>query len=156
MPEPGGNHHPTIAPYGAFACSDGHVNIAVGSEGLWQRFAPAVGIAVDDPRYATNAERVANRDALIADVEAVLADDTVEHWMGVLDEAGVPAGRIRTMDQVYGWEQLEHLGLVDRVTHPTAGDLELPGAPVGWSRSGRRAAEPPPRLGEHDHDVLGR
>jgi len=156
VPEPSGNHHPTIAPYGAFACSEGHVNIAVGSEGLWQRFAPALGIAVDDPRYASNADRVGNRDALIADVEAVLVHDTVEHWMGVLDEAGVPAGRIRTMDQVYGWEQLEHLGLVDRVTHPTAGDLELPGAPVGWSRSGRRAPEPPPRLGEHDDEVLGR
>ncbi len=86
----------------------------------------------------------------------MLADDSVEHWMAVLDEAGVPAGRIRTMDQVYGWDQLEHLGLVDRVTHPTAGELELPGAPVGWSRSGRRAPEPPPRLGEHDDEVLGR
>ena len=156
VPEPGGNHHPTIAPYGAFAAADGHVNIAVGSEGLWQRFAPTVGLDVDDPRYATNADRVANRDALIADIEAALAGDTVEHWMGVLDEAGVPAGRIRTMDQVYAWEQLEHLGLVDRVTHPTAGDLELPGAPVGWSRSGRRAPEPPPRLGEHDDEVLDR
>lgn len=156
VPEPGGNHHPTIAPYGAFACSDGHVNIAVGSEGLWQRFAPSVGLDAGDPRYATNADRVAHREDLIADIEAVLADDTVAHWMGVLDEAGVPAGRIRTMDQVYGWDQVEHLGLVDRVTHPTAGDLELPGAPVGWSRSGRRAPEPPPRLGEHDDEVLGR
>jgi formyl-CoA transferase len=156
VPEPGGNHHSTIAPYGAFACSDGHVNIAVGSEGLWRWFAPTVGLDVEDPRYATNADRVANREALVADIERVLADDTVEHWMGVFDAAGVPAGRIRTMDQVYGWEQLEHLGLVDRVTHPTAGDLELPGAPVGWSRSGRRAPEPPPRLGEHDDEVLRR
>lgn len=156
VPEPGGNHHPTIAPYGAFAAADGHVNIAVGSEGLWRRFAPTVGLDADDPRYATNADRVAHRGALVADVEAVLADDDVEHWMGVFDAAGVPAGRIRSMDQVYGWDQLEHLGLVDRVTHPTAGDLELPGAPVGWSRSGRRPPAPPPRLGEHDDEVLGR
>ena len=68
--------------------------------------------------------------------------------MARFDEAGVPAGRIRTMDQVYGWEQLDHLGLVDRVTHPTVGDLELPGrtgpmVPVGPS-AGRAATDPGP------------
>jgi formyl-CoA transferase len=153
IPRPGGNRHPTIAPYGAFACSDGFVNIAVGSEGLWHRFAPAVGLAVDDPRYATNGDRVANWDELEAEVNAVLSGDTVDHWMGVFDDAGVPAGRIRTMDQVYGWDQVEHLDLVDRVTHPTAGDLELPGAPVRWSRSGSRPATAPPRLGEHTDEI---
>src|SRR5690606_19050079 len=100
---------------------DGWVNIAVGSEGLWQRFAPLVGLAVDDPRYATNRARVANWDALEAEINAALVGDSVDAWMVRLNEAGVPAGRIRTMDQVYGWEQLEHLGLVDHVTHPTAG-----------------------------------
>ena len=154
VPGPGGNRHPTIAPYGAFACSDGHINIAVGSEGLWQRFAPEVGLDVGDPRYATNRDRVDHWDQLAADIEAALAGDTVDHWMAVLDEAGVPAGRIRSMDQVYGWGQIEHLGLVDRVTHPTAGELELPGAPVRYSRSGRRAPTPPPRLGEHTDEVL--
>jgi crotonobetainyl-CoA:carnitine CoA-transferase CaiB-like acyl-CoA transferase len=156
VPAPGGNRHPTIAPYGAFTCSDGHVNVAVGSEGLWQRFAPTVGLAVDDPRYATNRDRVTNWDELEADINARLVDEPVETWMARFEEAGVPAGRIRTMDQVYGWEQLAHLRLVDHVTHPTAGELALPGAPVRWSRSGRREAEPPPTLGQHDGDVLGR
>jgi crotonobetainyl-CoA:carnitine CoA-transferase CaiB-like acyl-CoA transferase len=156
VPAPGGNRHPTIAPYGAFTCSDGHVNVAVGSEGLWQRFAPTVGLAVDDPRYATNRDRVTNWDELEADINARLVDEPVEAWMARFEAAGVPAGRIRTMDQVYGWEQLAHLGLVDHVTHPTAGELALPGAPVRWSRSGRREAEPPPTLGQHDDDVLGR
>jgi crotonobetainyl-CoA:carnitine CoA-transferase CaiB-like acyl-CoA transferase len=70
-------------------------------------------------------------------------------------EAGVPAGRIRTMDQVYGWDQLEHLELIDRVDHPSAGRLELPGSPVRWSTSGRRPAAPPPTLGQHTAEVLG-
>jgi crotonobetainyl-CoA:carnitine CoA-transferase CaiB-like acyl-CoA transferase len=156
VPAPGGNRHPTIAPYGAFTCSDGHVNVAVGSEGLWQRFAPLVDLAVDDPRYATNRARVTNWDELEADINARLVDEPVETWMARFEEAGVPAGRIRTMDQVYGWDQLAHLGLVDHVTHPTVGELDLPGAPVRWSRSGRREAEPPPTLGQHDDDVLGR
>jgi crotonobetainyl-CoA:carnitine CoA-transferase CaiB-like acyl-CoA transferase len=149
-----GNRHATIAPYGAFTCSDGWVNVAVGSEGLWQRFAPLVGLDVADPRYATNRDRVLNWDALEAEINAALQHDTVAAWMERLEAAGVPAGRIRTMDEVYGWEQLEHLGAIDRVTHPTAGELALPGAPVRWSRSGRRAPEPPPRLGEHTAEVF--
>ena len=154
VPEPGGNRHATISPYGAFTCSDGYLNICVGSEGLWRRFAPLVGLDPDDPRYATNRARVTNWDELEADINLRLRDDTVDAWMARLDEAGIPAGRIRTMDQVYGWEQVEHLGLVDRVTHPSAGELELPGAPVRWSGSGRRPPDPPPRLGEHTDEVL--
>jgi crotonobetainyl-CoA:carnitine CoA-transferase CaiB-like acyl-CoA transferase len=154
VPRPGGNRHATISPYGAFTCSDGWVNIAVGSEGLWQRFAPLVGLAVDDPQYATNELRVRNVDALEATINAALVDETVETWMERLAEAGVPAGRIRSMDQVYSWDQVEHLGLIDRVTHPTAGDLDLPGSPVRWSRSGHRPPTPPPRLGEHSDEVF--
>jgi crotonobetainyl-CoA:carnitine CoA-transferase CaiB-like acyl-CoA transferase len=155
VPEPGGNRHPSISPYGAFTCSDGYVNIAVGSEGLWQRFAPLVGIAIDDERYATNPDRVAHVDELAAEIDAALVGDTVETWMARFDEAGVPAGRIRTMDQVYGWDQLAHLELVDHVEHPTVGPLDLPGPPIGWSRSGRRPAAPPPTLGQHSDEILG-
>ncbi len=150
--EPGGNRHPTIAPYGAFTCADGWVNVAVGSEGLWQRFAPLVGLDVDDERYATNPDRVAHWDELEATINAVLVERTVDDWMEAFNTAGVPAGRIRTMDQVYGWEQVEHLGLIDRVEHPTAGTLALPGTPVTWSRSGRPDASAPPLLGEHQHE----
>jgi crotonobetainyl-CoA:carnitine CoA-transferase CaiB-like acyl-CoA transferase len=154
VPTPGGNRHATISPYGAFTCSDGWVNVAVGSESLWARFAPLVGLDPDDPRYATNRDRVTNWDELEAEINAALVDEPVEAWMARFEEAGVPAGRIRMMDQVYGWDQLEHLGLIDRVDHPTAGHLELPGAPVRWSSSGRRPPEPPPTLGQHTDEVL--
>jgi crotonobetainyl-CoA:carnitine CoA-transferase CaiB-like acyl-CoA transferase len=155
IPEPGGNRHATISPYGAFTCSDGWVNVAVGSEALWRRFAPLVGLDPDDPRYATNRDRVTNWDGLEDEVNAALADGPVASWMARFEEAGVPAGRIRTMDDVYTWEQVEHLGLIDRVDHPTAGPLELPGAPLRWSRSGRPAAGPPPLLGQHTGEVVG-
>jgi crotonobetainyl-CoA:carnitine CoA-transferase CaiB-like acyl-CoA transferase len=155
VPGPGGNRHPSIAPYGAFTCSDGWINIAVGSEGLWRRFAPVVGLDPDDPRYAANRDRIAAGDDLEAEINAALIGGTVDDWLARLDEAGIPAGRISSLDQVYASEQVEHLGLVDRVDHPTAGRLELPGAPVRWSRSGRRAAEPPPVLGQHTEEVLG-
>lgn len=150
VPEPGGNRHPTIAPYGAFTCADGWINIAVGSEGLWHRFAPLVGIDADDPAFATNGDRVANVDQLEADINAALVVDTVGEWMDRFDRAGVPAGRIRSMDQVYEAEQVQHLGLVARIDHPTVGEVSVPGPPLDWSRSGRRPAEAPPLLGEHD------
>jgi crotonobetainyl-CoA:carnitine CoA-transferase CaiB-like acyl-CoA transferase len=156
IPEPGGNRHATISPYGAFTCTDGWVNVAVGSEGLWRRFAPLIGLDPDDARYATNRDRVEHWDELEAEINDVLVHDSVATWMARFDAAGVPAGRIRTMDQVYGWEQLEYLGLIDRVEHPTAGTLELPGAPVDWSVSGRRPAAPPPLLGQHNDEVMDR
>jgi crotonobetainyl-CoA:carnitine CoA-transferase CaiB-like acyl-CoA transferase len=155
VPGRSGNRHPSIAPYGAFTCADGWINVAVGSEGLWRRFAPMVGLDPDDPRYATNGERVTNVEVLEADINRVLVADRVEDWMERLREAGVPAGRIRAMDEVYDWPQVAHLGLVDHVVHPHAGEIDLPGVPIHWSRSGRRPAAPPPVLGEHDDQVLG-
>lgn len=150
VPVQTGNRHPTISPYGAFRCSDGWVNIAVGSEGLWERFAPLVGLAVDDARFATNRDRVVHIAELAAAIEEVMGTGTVDEWMVLLDEAGVPAGRIRRIDEVYAWPQVAHLGLVDHVEDDVLGGLDLPGAPVRWSRSGRRAPVAPPHLGQDD------
>jgi len=147
VPGRSGNHHGLLAPYGAFACADGWINIAVGSAGLWARFAPLVGMDAEDPEFRTNADRMRNRARLVGIVEAAMASDTMDAWLARLDEAGVPAGRIRTMDEVYTWDHVLHHGLIDHVEHPVLGPLALPGAPVAWSRSGRRAPEPPPTLG---------
>jgi len=157
VPGRSGNHHGLLAPYGAFPCADGWINIAVGSAGLWARFAPLVGIDPEDPDFVTNADRMRNRARLTAVVEQATATGTMDEWLTRLDEAGVPAGRIRTMDEVYTWDHVRHHGMVDRVEHPVLGTLELPGAPVRWSRSGRRAPEPPPTLGGDQAllDVLG-
>ena len=150
---PSGNRHPTIAPDGGVRCRAGWLTIAVGSEGLWRRFAPLVGIDPEEDGLATNRERQARVDALEARITEALAADDVETWMARLEEAGVPAGRIRTLDQVYGWDQVAHLGLVDEVTHPLLGTLRIPGPPVAWDRSGRPTVTPPPLLGEHQ-DLL--
>lgn len=148
-----GNRHASISPYGAFRCVDGWINIAVGSEGLWARFAPSVGIEVDDPRYVTNRDRVANWDELEAQINKATATESVDVWMERMGAAGVPAGRINRMDQVYALEQVDHIGAVDEVDHPTAGHLRLPGAPVRWSNHPDHDVAPPPRLGEHTSQV---
>lgn len=154
VPEPEGNRHPSIAPYGAYDVSDGMIIVAVGSEGLWQRFAPMVDVDPHDLRFATNGDRVANVDDLDAAMAPALRAATVDEWIKRLDAAGVPAGRVRSLDEVYSNPQLAHLGMIDEVGHPTLGMLRLPGAPVGYSRSTRDDPRPPPLLGEHDDGWL--
>ena len=154
VPEPEGNRHPTIAPYGAYGCADGEINIAVGSEGLWRRFAPLVGINPDDERFSDNGKRRANVDELEAEITSAFGSESVDEWMERLGEAGVPAGRVKTLDEVYESPQIEHLGLVDTVRHPTLGEIRLPGSPVRYGRSGKRAPEPPPTLGQHTGEVF--
>lgn len=147
VPAPTGNQHPTITPYGAFRCRDGWITLAVGSEGLWRRFAPLVGIDPEEEGLRTNGERHAAAGSLGARIEAALATADAAEWMHRLEAAGVPAGRIRTLDEVYAWDQVRHLGLVDEVVHPVLGPLRLPGPPVAWDRSGRPDPVPPPLLG---------
>jgi crotonobetainyl-CoA:carnitine CoA-transferase CaiB-like acyl-CoA transferase len=154
VPGLGGNRHPTIAPYGAFDCADGAINIAVGSEGLWRRFAPLVGLDPDDGRFGTNGDRVARVEELEAAMAPALTSAGVDEWVARLDAAGVPAGRVRSIDEVYASGQVAHLGLIDTVDHPTLGQVRLPGPPLRYSRSGRGPVLPPPVLGQHDTDEI--
>jgi len=157
VPRAIGNHHAAIAPYGLFHTADAPVQVAVGSESLWRRFAPAVGLDVDDPRFATNESRVAHRDTLIAEIEAVFTTAGSAHWLERLDEAGVPAGKVRTLDDVYAWEQTRSQGLLIDVEHPTGGRMTLPGPPLRFDDNAYAGAREqhlaPPRLGQHDESV---
>ncbi|GAA0958100.1 CoA transferase [Kribbella koreensis] len=146
-----GNHHPSIAPYGLFRCADGAVQIAVGSEGLWQRFCAAFGIAGEG--LATNAERVAQRGRVIEVVEAVFAEWTAEELLARLRAAGIPAGKVRRLDEVYEWDQTASQGLLIDVEHATLGALRLPGPPLrffqGSEETTPREHAPPPTLDQH-------
>ncbi|MGH8909300.1 MAG: CoA transferase [Egibacteraceae bacterium] len=96
VPRSVGNRHPSIAPYGSFACADGEITIAVGSEGLWRRFAPVVWLDPADQRFATNADRVRRIDELATAMAPALTSATAREWMKRLDEAGVLAVRFST------------------------------------------------------------
>jgi crotonobetainyl-CoA:carnitine CoA-transferase CaiB-like acyl-CoA transferase len=124
---PTGNHHPQIAPYGAFACGDGHIQLAVGSESQWNAFAAVVGLDAAAEKFRTNADRMDHHAELIATIEAVLSGASRDHWLSRLADAGVPAGAIRRIDEVYEWEQTRSQGLVVSVDHPILGRIELPG-----------------------------
>ncbi|MFN2318174.1 MAG: CaiB/BaiF CoA transferase family protein [Dermatophilaceae bacterium] len=152
-----GNHHPSISPYGLFQCADGKLQIACGSEGLWVRFATAFGIDPHTPGMATNADRVRNLPLVIETVNGVFASYATDGLLARLDEIGIPAGRLRAMDEVYEWEQVASQHLLLDVDHPVLGSITLPGSPVRLDDNtfagGRAENLPPPRLGEHNESV---
>jgi crotonobetainyl-CoA:carnitine CoA-transferase CaiB-like acyl-CoA transferase len=149
-----GNHHPSIAPYGLFHCRGGSVQISVGSEGLWRRLCAGFDLDPETDGLATNSERVAHRDRVIEVLEETFADWEAEPLLAHLAEVGVPAGKVRTLDEVYAWEQTLSQGLLVDVEHSTLGPLSLPGPPLrffaadGTERTPREHAAPPV-LGQH-------
>jgi crotonobetainyl-CoA:carnitine CoA-transferase CaiB-like acyl-CoA transferase len=154
VPRAQGNHHPSIAPYGLFHCRDGSVQIAVGSEGLWRRFCEGFGLDPAAEGIATNAQRVGDRARVIRVVEGAFADWDAEPLLARLAEVGVPAGKVRTLDEVYGWDQTASQGLLLDVEHASLGSLTLPGPPLrffgpdgGEQTRGDHAA--PPTLDQH-------
>lgn len=152
-----GNHHAQIAPYGLYRTQDGIVQVAVGSEGQWRMFAPIVGLDPADERFATNAVRVANRDALTEAIETAFAEKPSDDWLVRLAATGVPAGKVRDIAEVYEWEQTRSQGLLIDVDHPTLGKIQLPGPPLRFDdhpyAGARETNLPPPRLGEHNASV---
>lgn len=153
-----GNHHASIAPYGLFHCADGSVQIALGSEGLWRRFCAAFDVDPETSGLATNSERVANRERTIEVVEDAFKDWKAAELLVHLAEVGVPAGKVRSMDEVYAWDQLDSQGLKISMDHETLGPLTLPGPPLRFfDRTGeevtRTSHTPPPTLGSNGESV---
>jgi crotonobetainyl-CoA:carnitine CoA-transferase CaiB-like acyl-CoA transferase len=157
VPRGQGNHHPSICPYGLFTCRDGLVQVCCGSQGLWVRLATGFGIDPEAPGFATNRERVANRDAVSDALNSAFAAYGLSELLERLDELGVPAGEVRTLDRVYDWDQTRSQGLVIDVDHPVLGSIELPGPPIRFDdhayAGGRAEHLPPPTLGQHDASV---
>jgi crotonobetainyl-CoA:carnitine CoA-transferase CaiB-like acyl-CoA transferase len=155
VPHALGNHHPSIAPYGLFHTGDAPVQIACGNDSQWRTLSALLDI--DDERFATNRQRVENRDHLVAAMEASLVSDSAESWLARLAEAGIPAGKVRTLDDVYSWDQTRSQGLLLEVDHPDVGPITLPGPPLRFEDSpvagARETHLPPPRLGQHDATV---
>lgn len=153
-----GNHHPSIAPYGIYRASDGPIQIAVGSDGLWEIFAEAFGIDPAARGLATNRERVENRARLEEMINDAFGKWTAEDLLGRLDELGVPAGKIRTIDETYDWEQTRSQGLVVDVDHSTLGRISLPGPPLRFftgtnEEVTKRTHQAPPTLDEHGGSI---
>jgi crotonobetainyl-CoA:carnitine CoA-transferase CaiB-like acyl-CoA transferase len=157
VPRRYGSAHPSIVPYQALRTADGHLMVAVGNDTLWQRFAPLLGLPelVEDPRFVSNPQRVANRAQLIPLIEAALATRGSAAWAGELSRVGIPAGAINTIDAALEHPQVRARDMVLSTEHPTAGTLRMTGSPIKLSRYSATVRRPPPTLGQHTDEVLG-
>lgn len=156
--EPGleGNDHPVAAPYGTFRCADGYINIAIANEQMWRRLAEEVGHPewLEDPRFRTNADRVANRAAINAELEAALQSDTVANWVARLSRAGVACGPIWSVGQALESEPVQYLGIVRTVEHALAGQIRLVGPAIELSQTPPVIRRSPPLLAQHTAEIL--
>ena len=156
VPEQAGNDHPTSIPTGVFRTRDGHINIASAGDEIFRRLCRALdapGLA-DDPDYRTGKLRSDNRKALNAAIEAITETRDSAEWIERFNKAGVPAGPIYTMDQMFADPQVKHLGIAQPVDHPMLGRLELVGQAVTLSRTPSRLQRASPEPGEHSEQIL--
>jgi crotonobetainyl-CoA:carnitine CoA-transferase CaiB-like acyl-CoA transferase len=157
VPGLAGSQHPAIAPYGLFETGTAPIQIACGSENLWRALCTALDLDPADPRFAGNPLRVQHRDELVALLESHFATDPAEHWLELLSGAGVPSGKVRTLDDVYAWEQTLSQHLLLTVEHATQGELRIPGSPIRFDDNafsgGRPTHQAPPTLGQHNESV---
>ena len=140
-------------PYETFEASDGYVNLAIGNDEQFVRFCREAGRddLADDTRFQTNRNRVIEREALVAELQATIATRTVAEWVAILDRAAAPGGPVLTLPQVFDGPAAH---MVETVEHPTAGPLRLVRSPVGIDGERPSARRHPPRLGEHTAEVL--
>ena len=151
-----GNTHPNVVPYQVFATADGHIIVATGNDAQYVRLCQVLGAPelAEDDRFADNAGRVGHRDDLVARIAAILETRTSAAWLEALEEVGVPAGPINSIDQVFADPQIEHRGMAIELPHPVAGTVPLVGSPINLSRTPVAYQRPPPGLGEHTEEVL--
>ena len=156
VPGPLGSAHASVVPYQALATQDGHLIVAIFAEKFWGTFCEAVAHPewAADPRFRTNRDRVAHREALMPLVERVFAERTSADWLARLRVAGVPAAPIQSVDRVLADPQVRHRRMVVEVAHPAQGPLPTLGTPIKIDGALDLAVTPAPRLGQHTDQIL--
>ncbi|HET7034985.1 MAG TPA: CaiB/BaiF CoA-transferase family protein [Thermomicrobiaceae bacterium] len=151
-----GNAHPNIVPYQTFRARDRWMTVAVGNDRQFRALAGIVGRPelADDERYATNPQRVANRDTLVPLLQEIFATRDADDWLAAMTAAGIPSGPINTVDRVFAHPQVRHRDMLVEVPHPTAGSVRLAGIPVQLSETPASVRRHPPLLGEQTEEVL--
>jgi len=153
VPAPEGNKHPIVSPYGTFPCADGIIQIAVGNDAIWERFADVVGLDASDPRFLHNGDRRTTSAELDPLIAASLEQHPIAHWLRLFAENGIPAGEVRPLDRVYSDPQVLSQGLLVETEHATLGPIKTPGPPLRFDRSSSREHRAPPTLGEHSEAI---
>ena len=157
IPPQAGNDHPTGIPTGVFKTADGHMNIAASGQHMYRRLCEALDVKplIDDPRFKTPQDRSRNRVACNEELEKATVHKTSAEWVEILNKAGVPCGPILNVKEVFEDEQIRHLKLATKITHPRLGEQEVQNLPVTLSRTPGQVVTASPDLGEHTDQVLG-
>ena len=153
-----GNDNFTAAPSGVFRTRDGHINIAANKQEQWEAVCDALGVAEleSDPRFAERDARKKNRKELTPLLEARLAERTTKEWVAILNAKDVPSGEILSLDEALHQPQVAHRGTLRTVDAPGIGPLPLFNLPALFHATPAAVEAPPPRLGEHTAEILGR
>lgn len=151
-----GNAHPTVVPYQVFETADGHIILAVGNDGQFERFCKVANLEhlAADTRYATNPQRIINRDALIPQISDVFTTRSSADWIEQLEAAAVPCGPINTVDQVFADPQVQHRRMRRDLPQSDLGTLPVTANPIRLASHDTTAASSPPHLGEHTGAVM--
>jgi crotonobetainyl-CoA:carnitine CoA-transferase CaiB-like acyl-CoA transferase len=153
-----GNQHPSIVPYEVFQAQDAYLTLGVANNSLWEKTCRALGRPelARDPRFDTEANRVTNRDTLIPLLNELFRSRPADEWLARLEQAGVPAGKIKTVAEVCESPHLKARGMVVKLAHPKAGAITVMGVPVRLGSTPGAATVTPPLLGEHTDEILTR
>ncbi|TVR11296.1 MAG: CoA transferase [Salinarimonadaceae bacterium] len=155
-PTQAGNDHPYSTPMGVYATADGHINIAAGGEGNWRKLCETMERTdlLDDPEFANEQGRFEARPRLKAELERTLKTRSSAQWLEALERAGVPAGPIYSLDEVFADPQVKHLGMRVRVNHHARGEVDIVRTPINLSRTPAAVVSASPDPGEHNADIL--
>ncbi|MFL5291575.1 MAG: CaiB/BaiF CoA transferase family protein [Myxococcales bacterium] len=156
VPGPMGTAYKALLPYQTFRTRTGDIAIAVGSDSLWRIFCPLLGLEDmrDDPRYATNAARSANRASLIERLQAAFLLRSYEEWEAILLPAGIPMGAINTIDRAVDHPQVAARKSFAACNHPIAGEVKVVAPNCRMSETPGGLRSPAPLLGQHTSEVL--
>jgi crotonobetainyl-CoA:carnitine CoA-transferase CaiB-like acyl-CoA transferase len=150
-----GNAHPSIVPYQTFDASDRPIVVAVGNNTQFARLCEVLGRPelAEDERYATNPDRVANREALVSELQREFGKRSADEWAGEIRAAGVPSGPVNTLADVFADEHVKGSGMLQNIDHPSTGPLEMLASPILVDGGRLPIRRPPPTLGQHTDEA---
>ncbi|KAL5496960.1 hypothetical protein EMCRGX_G013341 [Ephydatia muelleri] len=151
-----GTEHPSIVPYQGFGTADGQIIIGAGNDNLFSALCEIIGLPhlATDEKYSTNENRVKNREELVAILSKRFSEHGNSHWLKLLERSKIPFGPVNSIPETFSDLQVQHLGMVRSIKHPTVGEVKFTGPAVTYGGFDQPTRLPPPILGQHTREVL--
>ena len=155
-PPQAGNDHPTLGPMGMYKTMDGYLNLAASGGRLWEALCSELDSEewLEDERFSSVSARKENKTELNMLIEEHLSQDTTEHWVLRLNEAGVPCGPVNTVAETFSDPQVQHLGLAAPISHPTAGEIKILRNATNLEGVSNDIRSASPLKGQHSEELL--